>query len=482
MTSFASKCFNWPGVNKEKFIKDATEYLEDNVCKARQVVNDIEKVEELLEKEQGIIVEHIQERANSLKQLIDSYVDVAKSKVQEGHEVNISRLNKLKRESEERVLKLEIDIAKVKDALSQDVKIAKPLVNKVKVVEMVIKSIDKSRIKRHVDIVRPVFEAGKDVNEEFVKEIIGKLDQKDQNLVDILYPVKLLKEFKTSAEEDINTLAINEQSKEHIWMCLGAGTKLTSYKESGGKGHIAGVTDIPVDDMLITDDGRVIFTSPDSVKLHVWAPGRRLTGSASSAVLAKDSLHLHGLTVCNTSGLLSVCGTDKPNYSDEKPNETVIIEYTLYGKEVRRIMISGYTGKVYRIAQNVNNQYVLTFPKQGMVISVDSVGKIKSSFGHKDLIKCDVPLRAPTSDDNDEYGVGFWPSGIACDDMGHVLVSDWLNKTVLMMDEKLNFLRCVGTRYTGPNALLYDKKSNVLWIGDKGSAQCWKTSDFSDIS
>jgi len=474
MTSFTRQSFQWPGASKEQFARDAIDYLHDSATYTENVIADVTRVEGVLGAETDQLLADVNRRAAAIKEMVDVHCDTVKRSIVDHHENNMARIQELRRDAEIRLDKIRTDIEKLQETQNGDQKVLKPLVNKVKVVGMVMKSVDKSRIRRNVKIVRTSVEPMCDVKVNDIVGLFGPIQYHDLTVLDVLYPLKLVNKIKT-ADEDVNCMAINNSVPEKVWVCGGAGTKIIGYKPGRGKPVTAAMCDFRVDDMLVTDDGRLIYTSPDSTNIHCWLPGKRPTGSVKSPPLVHDSLHLHGITDATTSGVMAVCGTDKPNYSDEKPNETVIIELTLYGKEVKRIMISGYSGKAYRIGQNINKEFVVTFPKEGMILSVDPTGKIKSSFSFTDFKKCDIPICTNNAKETGNDKVEFWPSGIACDVKGHVFVSDWFNKLVLMFDDHLNFLRCVGSSWSGPNALFYDCRVDELWIADKGEIQTWKT-------
>ncbi|KAH3821459.1 hypothetical protein DPMN_123223 [Dreissena polymorpha] len=124
------------------------------------------------------------------------------------------------------------------------------------------------------------------------------------------------------------------------------------------------------------------------------------------------------------------------------------------------------------MSQNINNEYILTFPKEGTILSMNTVGKIQFSFSNKDFIRlCGLGFPSKTSGASRlhlvEQEVAFLPSEIACDAIGQVFVSDWLNKTVFLFDEKLSMLRTLGDSFFGPNAWCYDKRNNALVVADR---------------
>jgi hypothetical protein len=189
------------------------------------------------------------------------------------------------------------------------------------------------------------------------------------------------------------------------------------------------------------------------------------SGGHVQVLLIEDDLFLHSLALCMDNKKIAICGTDTKNYSSDQPNEVVIIEYTIEGKELKRTAVSGYSGKVYRIAQNINGSYVLTFPKEGCIIAVNAQnGAIMSSFDKEDFKQCKPKgIKA--------LGSEFWPSGVCSNNNGFVFISEYVNKAILMLDEDFRFLRYIGERYVCPNALAFQNETDTLWIGDKGTIQ-----------
>ena len=62
----------------------------------------------------------------------------------------------------------------------------------------------------------------------------------------------------------------------------------------------------------------------------------------------------------------------------------------------------------------------------------------------------------------------FLPHGIVCDEDGYVLVSDWNNDCVHVLDKDGNFIMNLINRrdgISGPNALGIDRRG-YLWVGD----------------
>lgn len=454
---------------KRKELHRIRDSIQDRIRGTQKLLMDIDKVTTKLEDEVIDLLNEIGSRGDTLKELIDNYVKKKKTSLIEAHEENVENLNIYRDSLERKLDEHEASFAKINDLLDQEKKVAKPLVNVAKVYQMVIDSIDENKsLQVNVKLKRCELQSPVDLEVGHVKKLLGTLDDSEEDLYGIIYPVSYVSEFKTRNLE-INTIATNTQKTfTNVFVCFDVQKELLVYNQQGKVSSRVGC-DFKINDAIHTEDGKLFVTSPDGKAIRCLAQ-RKKNGEYKSSVLKTDSLFLHGLTACNRPGIYAVCGTDSPNYTEKKPSETVIIEFTSSGKEYKRVMVSMFAGKVYRIAQNIDDRYVLTFPKDGAILSVDGVGTIRNSFSTLDFQDC-VPNTSRFKKEQT-----FWPSGVACDSVGHVIVSEWTNAVVMMLDRNLNMLRHIGKYHVFPNALSFDRKLNILFLGDKESVQLWKTS------
>lgn len=113
-------------------------------------------------------------------------------------------------------------------------------------------------------------------------------------------------------------------------------------------------------------------------------------------------------------------------------------------------------GYPFRIAVNVNGDMCVSDYGDGTrgVTIVQKDGRVKCWYkGPPVGMSCDQP---------------FLPHGIVCDVNGHILVSDWNNDNVHVLDREGNFLLFLVNAkdgLEGPNALGIDKRG-YLWVGD----------------
>ena len=453
---------------KRKEIHRLKDSIQERIRGTQRLLMDVDKVATQLEEEVIELLHEVGSRGEELKDLIERYVKQTKTSLIEAHETNVESLNKYKGALERKLDEHEENFAKINDLLDQEKKIAKPMVNVSKVYQMVIDSIAQYKsLQVDVKLKRCALRAKVDSEQysDQVKKLIGLLDDSEEDLYAIVYPIYFVKEFKTRNLEIHTMETFTQKSTTNIFICFDAQKELLIYSQQGKITGRVGC-EVKVNDVVITDDGKILATTPDAKSVKLFTPTKK--NGYKVKTIVNDNLYLHGLTAGNRHGVFAVCGTDAPNYSDKRPSETVIVEFTQSGKECKRFMVSNFAGKVYRIAQNVDDRFVLTFPKDGVVLSVDGVGQIRNSFSADDFTDCLPQTR---------YGreVTFWPSGVACDTVGHVLVSEWTNAVVLMLDRNLNMLRFIGRYYVCPNALTFNKKINMLFVGDKDSIQMWRT-------
>lgn len=436
---------------------------------AEKLLKDVDKVSEKLENEIMELMNEIGARGDNMKALIDSYVKKAKAALFKAHEENVDKIDNYRVGLEKKVEDHRESIVKINEVLEQRKHIKNPLVNVSKVYEMVVDSLEDAKsLQVNVNLKRCELRGGTELNIDKVKHNIGVLHGVEESLYGIMYPITFSGEFKTPNIE-INAISPGGSSNSHtnIWVCFCVKKELINYSEHGKVlSRIA--CDFKVNDIVQTEDGRIFATAADGKSVRCISRKRK-QGEYSCSVMVQDSLYLHGLTLCNRTGMFAACATDAPNYTDRQPSETVVIEYTYSGKEFRRVMVSNFAGKVYRIAQNIDDRYVLTFPKEGAILSVDGVGNIRNSFTDRDFQECNVTNGRQGSE------MRFWPSGVCCDAVGHVIVTEWTNALVILLDKDLNILRHIGKGHSGPNAVCYDLKWNTLFIGDKESVQMWKT-------
>lgn len=457
--------------NKSTTLEKTMNTLKQNVITIQRNIDGLQTVEYRLKRGRNEILDVIDQRVQEIREELNQYVEVIQEELQNKHAINMNILHE-----HESLLQLSLtvckqDIAKCEDTLkefdsSNGVEI---LVNKMKVLDMIIDSVDKTKfVSTPIETYSMTLDETSDKCDmkRNIEKMVGIVLSKQYSIGEIQNPVSLVKYFPTSTSE-VNTVVLNSvNGKDNIWVCSGVSNELVNFNETGARLKTI-ATDFKINDITVSADGRIYATSPDSTILRCL----KITRNGYVQVFAlHDKLFLHAVAMCTDNETIAVCGTDTPNYTSQQPNEVVVIEHNYDGKELKRFAISNYSGKVYRLAQSINNNYVLTFPKEGKLLSVDNFnGEIKRSFDKNDFRMC-LPLTIKPSGTSIE----FWPSGLCCDTNGHIFVTEYLTKLLLMFDMDCNMLRFIGENHACPNALCFHANTGTLWLGDKGKLKVWK--------
>ncbi|KAK3099686.1 hypothetical protein FSP39_008005 [Pinctada imbricata] len=113
-------------------------------------------------------------------------------------------------------------------------------------------------------------------------------------------------------------------------------------------------------------------------------------------------------------------------------------------------------------------------PRDPHRISMTPDGNISVSFlgknNKRQLMIMDqqgIPLKVYRGGDNVESNT-FYPLGTVCDRYGHIIVTDWNNDSVHLLDKNGNLMQYLLTEndeFSSPSALALDRAGNV-WIGN----------------
>lgn len=434
-----------------------------------KLMNDVCDVEDILTKENELILEHIDRNVQIIRQALNEYVLDIQTDLKRRLDHNFKCLHDLQNNLRHELTTCTQDKAKCETTLKDLDTNDESNVNKTKVVELVLGSITALKY------IPPVCELKKTVYVEpnddqdivrHISKLTGTLKSRIETLQEVKHPADLVRTFDIP-DREVNAMAIiSDKSSTNIWINQSVSTELARYSHDGKLRNTI-YTDFKVNDIDVNVDGKILATSTDSYRLRCLKPMKN--GKHMQMYSITDKLYLHSIAVSNDGETVVACGTDAPNYTNQAPNEVVIVEYSPPGKELKRVAISGYTGKVYRFVQNVDNNYVLTFPKDGKILSVNGLnGVITASFDTSDFRRC-----LPKHNTAEDKAV-FWPSGLSCNLRGHIFVTEWVHKYLLMFDKDCHFLRHIGLNHSCPNAVCYDESSQTIWLGDKGKIKVWE--------
>jgi sugar lactone lactonase YvrE len=183
------------------------------------------------------------------------------------------------------------------------------------------------------------------------------------------------------------------------------------------------------------------------------------TDSLRTSDFAYISLFPGGLAADRRSGLY-VCFRDSYQRQAIFGSRRMVAKLSKHGeivatmeKNEEQTNLFGYP---FRIAVNTNGDICVSDYGDGTrgVTILTKDGRVKCWYrGPPTGIASDQP---------------FLPHGIVCDEDGHILVSDWNNDCIHVLDKDGNFLLNLISKkdgLEGPNALGLDKRG-YLWVGD----------------
>ena len=465
------------GPKKNKVVRNIVKTLKHRSMVIEKTLVDIQKVGSVLEQERNLILDSVEKTVEEIKETLDEVVENIRNKMEEMHDMNLHVLHETETFLMEKLETCKLDMAKCDDMLTDSVPTDELRVNKEKVLDTVMSSVERNKFTPpKMDLNRMSLDKESVDNEvrSNIKKLIGKFSHRRETLGEIKNPVTLLKSMPVTNLE-VNAIAVNSvDGKTKPWICSGVSNEIINYSDYGVREKTISA-DFQVNDFVISHDSKIFATSPDSH--HIRCLKLTKSGGFVQIFALKDELHLQGVALCRNKKAFVVCGTDRPNYSSTPPNEVVIIEYTCDGKELKRLAIRNFSGKVYRLAQNKNNNYVLTFPKEGKILSVDNAtGEIKGSFDKADFRLFVSNYFKPAK------GGGFWPTGVCCDANGNIFVTEYLEKITFMLDSDCTPIRMIGGRYACPNAVCFNETFNALWVADKGKIHVWRIENAFKVS
>ncbi|KAK3577231.1 hypothetical protein CHS0354_030509 [Potamilus streckersoni] len=245
--------------------------------------------------------------------------------------------------------------------------------------------------------------------------------------------------------------AIAPISEKEAWVCCGWGAKeVHLFSREGQKIKTVGL-DIQVDHMCVTPDGEVLVSSYEDKYI------KKIDKNHNVVDFSNPHLYPGGMTM-NRRKELYVCAVDSYTTRRTEHSHRVLMKMTQYGFPVDEIDDDGQKpifGAPYRVAENVNRDLVVTDREDNKlrVMLVDMEGRLKDTYiGPKD-----IKLKQP-----------FNPLGVCCDKHGNILISDWGNHCVHLLDMDSQFVGFILSRKDGlfkPNAIALDTGGN-LWVGD----------------
>ena len=121
---------------------------------------------------------------------------------------------------------------------------------------------------------------------------------------------------------------------------------------------------------------------------------------------------------------------------------------------IRDIVLQSDIRSPYRAIQLDNGQFLLDHDSPGRVCSIDRMGNVIKSFG---------------GTEGTEGGLLSNPCQFLVDQRGFILVADYNNSRVVLLDPQLEFVKDLIPSSVGTNkvyALYLDEHCGELWVSD----------------
>ncbi|XP_048775905.2 uncharacterized protein LOC125680390 [Ostrea edulis] len=249
-----------------------------------------------------------------------------------------------------------------------------------------------------------------------------------------------------------NIHAIAPISRNEAWICCGWGSKEIHLYHSDGEMLVSVKLDIPVDHIVSTRNGNLLISSYNGNS--IW----RIDEQLSVTKFATLSFIPRGMAMTETNEVY-VCGVERNGSQDDLTTQNrrhLIAKFAADGTFITDITISPHDP--HRLG--VINENKLCFSdysknnKRQLVI-MDKTGKILHTYTGKNEQKCQ--LENP-----------FYPLGTQVDQYGHIIVADWNNDCVHLLDingQFCQFLVNEDNDVERPCSLGLDRDGQ-LWVGD----------------
>ncbi|KAH3855020.1 hypothetical protein DPMN_097579 [Dreissena polymorpha] len=281
--------------------------------------------------------------------------------------------------------------------------------------------------------------------------------------------VKLISTFRVGDKSE-TVHAIAPVDEDQAWVCCGWGSRNLALYDRHGQKRKSATLDIQVNDVTSFNDGRddhVLISSYREKSIK-----RLNQESLRTSDFAYISLFPGGLCSDRRSGLY-VCFRDSYQRTVTFGSRRMVAKLSKHGEIVSTIEKnedqSNVFGYPFRIAVNVNGDVCVSDYGDGTrgVTILRKDGKVKCNY-----------KGVPSGLSNEQP---FLPHGIVCDGEGNIMVSDWNNDCIHVVDRDGTFLLKLVTKkdgVEGPNALGLDGNGH-LWVGDShGVVRVFKYSIF----
>lgn len=295
------------------------------------------------------------------------------------------------------------------------------------------------------------FKSGEIVNESFVNSLFGSVQnfsitppspiRKNRRDTFPTIGVELKTKFKCKGTTG-NIHAIAPISENEAWICCGWGSKEMVLYNLDGEVLVSVTLDIPFDHIVSTRSGNVLVSSYNGNS--IWCLDEQLTATKFATL----SFVPRGMAVTDSNEIY-VCGV-------ERNRRHLIAKFAADGTLLSDITISPHDP--HRIG--VISEDKLCFSdysknNQRQLVIMDSSCKVLHTYNGKN--EPNIELENP-----------FYPLGTQVDQYGNIIVADWNNDRVHLLDTSGHFSQFLvksGCGIERPCSLGLDRDGK-LWVGN----------------
>ncbi|WAQ97883.1 TRIM2-like protein [Mya arenaria] len=245
--------------------------------------------------------------------------------------------------------------------------------------------------------------------------------------------------------------AIAPISDQEAWVACGWGTKNVYLYTISGERKKKITLDIQIDHLCVTPSGELLVSSYEDKYI------RKINKEYQVCDFAMPHLFPGGMFMTKRKELF-VCAVDSYTTRRAEHSRRCLMKMSEYGMAIDEIDEDGDValfGAPYRVVEGPNRSLIITDREEGKlrVACVDHEGCRKFVY---------------TGPKQPQTNQPFNPLGLCCDRAGNLLVADWGNHAVHLVDTDGDFKGCILSQKDGlfkPNAMALDK-SGQLWVGD----------------
>lgn len=409
--------------------KDLVNAIKDIQARTRFLQNEIEKIgqqiiDELKEKHKA----EAEDLNKEAKNVVNSYKSVATVAA-----------------SAERILKLGTDI----DVIESSKKIQKRFMH----VEDELQSLSMEKVSTF-GFVPGALKA------DSLQKMFGQTTKGEISLptLPIAWGIRAAKEFEMGSvgafrvKNTPDTVqAIAPISDSEAWVCCGWGSKDIYLYTIKGERKKKVTLDIQVDHMCVTPSGEILVSSYEDKYI------RKINKDHVVCEFAIPHLYPGGMVMTKRKELY-VCAVDSYTTRRASHSYRCLMKMSEHGMNIDEIDEDRDTvlfGAPYRIAEAPNRDLIVTDREEGKlrVTRIDQEGCLRFVY---------------TGPQNVNIKQTFNPLGVCCDKADNLMIADWGNHCVHMVNNDGEFIGFILSQKDGlfkPNALALDKAGH-LWVGD----------------